>query len=246
MSLEIDQLRRRAATALAAALATGVLVRAGGLIVPSAAARAAKKDEGDEDVTATEDLMREHGVLRRTLIVYSELSARLRSHGGQVDPAALADAAKLFREFGEQYHERALEEQYIFPEIRKAGGPNERLVEVLLIQHQRGREITDYISAVAARGRIAGDAAPLADTLAAMARMYQAHSAFEDTIIFPAWKKVQGKARLEELAEKFEEIERQQFGKDGFDDAVERIGRIEQALGLADLGTYTAPHPPKP
>jgi hypothetical protein len=77
-----------------------------------------------------------------------------------------------------------------------------------------------------------------------MARMYQAHSAWEDTIIFPAWKKTQSKARLDELAEKFEEIEHQQFGKDGFDDAVERIARIEQTLGLADLGTYTAGHPP--
>lgn len=36
------------------------------------------------------------------------------------------------------------------------------------------------------------------------------------------------------------------FGKDGFDDAVERIARIEQAFGLADLSKLTAPPPPKP
>ena len=75
-----------------------------------------------------------------------------------------------------------------------------------------------------------------------MARMYQAHSAWDDTIVFPAWKKTQSKARLDELADKFEEIEHQQFGKDGFDDAIERIARIEHALGLADLGYYTSPH----
>src|SRR5262245_15596538 len=34
-----------------------------------------------------------------------------------------------------------------------------------------------------------------------------------------------------------------QFGKDGFDDAVERITRIEQSLGIADLGHYTASPP---
>jgi len=196
-------------------------------------------------VAAAEDLMREHGVLRRTLIVYAELSSRLRANGGQVDPRALADAAKLFREFGEQYHERMLEEQYIFPEVRQTGGPNEKLVEVLLTQHQRGREITDYLSHVASAGHNAQDAEPLAKALAGMSRMYEAHSAWEDTVIFPAWKKTQSKARLEELGEKFEEIEHQQFGKDGFDDAVERIGRIEQTLGLADLGVYTASSPPK-
>jgi hypothetical protein len=36
------------------------------------------------------------------------------------------------------------------------------------------------------------------------------------------------------------------FGKDGFDDAVERIAKVEQAFGLADLSKLTAPAPPKP
>ena len=33
------------------------------------------------------------------------------------------------------------------------------------------------------------------------------------------------------------------FGHDGFQDAVERIGTIEQAFGLADLAALTAPPP---
>ena len=44
--------------------------------------------------------------------------------------------------------------------------------------------------------------------------------------------------------DKFEEIERQQFGKDGYEDAVAQIGQIEQALGLADLAQFTARPPP--
>jgi hemerythrin-like domain-containing protein len=259
MNLELAELDRRGATALAAALAAGVLVSAGGLIVPAEAAphsrqsgkskhkKEARGEHGGgdgEDVSATEDLMREHGVLRRTLIVYSELAARLQAGARDLDPAALADAARLFREFGEQYHERTLEEQYVFPEVRRAGDPNEKLVEVLFVQHQRGREITDYLLRVGARGQIGGDAVPLASALASMARMYHAHAAWEDTVIFPAWKKTQSKSRLHDLAEKFEEIEHQQFGKDGFDDAVARISRIEQTLGLADLGSYTAPPAP--
>jgi hypothetical protein len=31
------------------------------------------------------------------------------------------------------------------------------------------------------------------------------------------------------------EIERRQFGKDGFEDAVAQIGQVEEALGCADL-----------
>ncbi len=57
-------------------------------------------------------------------------------------------------------------------------------------------------------------------------------------------KKEQPKKRLDELAQKFEDIEHQQFGKDGFDDAVARIARIEQMLGLNNLDHYTAAPPP--
>lgn len=202
MPLLMTQLNRRGAPAFG----TGVLVSVGGIIISAEAAAQTKKKqepgqpeeekgeggkggEGGEGVSATEDLMREHGILRRTLIVYAELSSRLHANAGQIDPAALADAAKLFREFGEDYYEHTLEEQYVFPEVCCAGGPNEKLVEVLLTQHQRGREITDYLARVGTRGQIGGDAEPLANALASMARMYHPHSAWEDTVIFPAWKK---------------------------------------------------------
>ncbi len=185
--------------------------------------------------------------LRLTLIVYGETARTLRSQPESVDPSALVDAARLFRSFGENYHERILEEQYIFPEIRNAGGPLAGLVEVLIRQHQRGRDITDYIEQIGKRGKVGiGDVEPLATTMESMVRMYDPHAAWEDTVVFPAWKKEQSKKRLDELAEKFEEIEHQQFGKDGFDDAVTRISRIEQILGLDNLEHYTAQPPPHP
>ena len=243
MGFNSKELHRRGALALAAALGTGVLaVRNGGFVIPAAANK--QEEKGGEDVSATEDLMREHGVLRRTLNVYAELAARLHSNSGNIDFAALADAAKLFREFGEDYHEHMLEEVYIFPEVRKSGGPNEKLVEVLLAQHERGREITDYLYRVASQGKISDDTRALAGALASFARMYNAHSAWEDTVIFPAWKAMQSKARLEELADKFEDIEHEKFGEDGFEHAVARIARIEEAFGMGDLALFTAPPPP--
>jgi hemerythrin-like domain-containing protein len=257
MDMDERELSRRGTLAAAALLSSGVLLSIGGLLVPTEAAaqghkgkqsETAKKEKaeekGGEEVSATEDLMREHGVLRRTLIVYAETAAMLRRQPDKVNPKALVDAARLFRSFGENYHERILEEHYVFPEVRTAGGPIATLVEVLLRQHQRGREITDYLERTGSAGRIGtGEAEPLARALESMTRMYNAHSAWEDTVVFQAWKKGQPKARLDELAEKFEEIEHQQFGRDGFDDALERIAKIEQALGLADLDYYTAPPP---
>ena len=53
------------------------------------------------EVTATEDLMREHGILRRALLVYQESATRLRQDAASVQLDALEKAANLFRVFGE-------------------------------------------------------------------------------------------------------------------------------------------------
>jgi hypothetical protein len=78
----------------------------------------------------------------------------------------------------------------------------------------------------------------------ALGRMYQHHAAIEDTIVFPAWKQTLTKDQMDEISDKFEAIEQQQFGRDGYEDAVRQIGEIETSLGLADLGQFTAPAPP--
>lgn len=202
------------------------------------------KKEESKEVTAIEDLMREHGVLRRALFVYSEATVRLRSNPSAVAPGALQKTAKLFRDFGEEYHEKKLEEAYIFPAVRQAGGEAARYPDILIAQHQRGREVTDYILSLSLAKLGAGKAGTLAQALESFVRMYRAHAAREDTIVFPAWKQALTAKRLDELNDKFEEIEHQQFGEDGFEKAVRRISEIESELGLADLARFTAPHPP--
>jgi hypothetical protein len=63
--------------------------------------------EQEEEITANEDLMREHGVLRRALLVYFLTARKLRTNPQDVRPQALHQTATLFRRFGEDYHERA-------------------------------------------------------------------------------------------------------------------------------------------
>ncbi len=200
--------------------------------------------EGARDVTATEDLMREHGVLRRALLVYSETVPRLRTSPGSIPPGALEKTARLFRAFGEDYHERKLEETYIFPAIKRAGGAVAAYPDILIAQHNRGREVTDFILSVSRMPGFGGHSAALATALESLVRMYRHHAAWEDTIIFPAWKETVTDDQYRELNDKFEEIEHQQFGADGFEDAVRQIGEIESDLGLADLSQFTAPPPP--
>jgi hemerythrin-like domain-containing protein len=209
-------------------------------------AGAAADDTGaSRDVTAVEDLMREHGIMRRALLVYQESATKLRENTGSVPLEHLEKAAQLFRAFGEDYHEKKLEEVFIFPALKKAQTPASVYVDVLLAQHVRGREITDYILATTKADKLpAGGSNAFITAMESFVRMYEHHAAIEDTIVFPAWKGTLREGELDELAAKFEEIEDQQFGEDGFTAALNRIAEIEDSLGLSNLGMFTAPPPP--
>src|SRR3569832_2010823 len=73
--------------------------------------------------------------------------------------------------------------------------------------------------------------------------MYEILSAYEDTMVFQAWRKTMSKKQFEEMGNRFEDIEKRQFKGAGFDMAVDQVARIEQRLGLHDLTRFTAPEP---
>lgn len=204
------------------------------------------KEGAEPEVTATEDLMREHGVLRRALLVYQETATRMRG-GVMVPPEPLRKTAKLFRSFGEEYHEKKLEEACIFPAVKKAGGAAAGYADILIAQHQRGREITDFIITATAGPKIStSNARSFEAALESLVRMYEHHAAIEDTVVFPGWKQTLNPTQLDEMNEKFEDIEHEQFGEDGFEDALKQMSEIEQSLGLSDLAQFTAPALPPP
>jgi hemerythrin-like domain-containing protein len=128
-------------------LTGGAAALAGTLALPLALAA-----EQEKETPAAEDLMREHGVLRRALLVYAEAASRLRGAKADVPAEPLKRTAELFRSFGEDYHERMLEEKYLFPTVARLQDPAARLPAVLKAQHDRGRTINEYVIAVT-RGR---------------------------------------------------------------------------------------------
>lgn len=216
----------------------------GALALPAVLQAQEKKGtapDQEKPVGAVEDLMREHGILRRILLVYAETLPQIEAEEQKLDAAALHQAAQLFRSFGEDYHEKKLEEDNIFPAMRSAGGMIADMTQILARQHERGREITDHILGATLSGKIrTGLGKPLAAQMRSFIRMYENHAAREDTILFPAWKKTLSQEKLDQLSDKFEGIEKQTFGKDGFDDAIKKIADIEGRLGLSDLDRFTA------
>lgn len=216
------------------ASAAGVALAA--YATPACEGQAATPKGGHEEaeVTPGEDLMQEHGVLERILLIYDE-SARRIEHNEQLDLAVVTSAAGIVRRFVEDYHEE-LEEQFVFPRLQKARREVD-LVTVLLQQHQRGRQVTDDI----VRRAVSAPTPELAQVLRNFARMYRPHVAREDTVLFPAFRDVVGRSGYRELGEQFEDKEHELFGEKGFENAVAEVARLETALGIGDLARFTAP-----
>lgn len=199
-------------------------------------AKEQEKEEEEEKVSTNEDLMREHGILKRVLLVYGEVIRRIRANQ-DFPPQAVTDAANIIRKFIEDYHEK-LEEDHIFPRFRKAGKLTD-LIDVLNAQHQAGRRVTDRIIAAVTSLKSQDDRNRLADDLAAFNRMYAPHEAREDTVLFPELHRIVSPHEYDALGEQFEKIERQTFGGDGFDIYVDKVTGIEKRLGIYDLAQFT-------
>jgi hemerythrin-like domain-containing protein len=201
--------------------------------------RARDKDKkGDEDVSATEDLMREHGVLNRILLIYEEGLRRLRANE-EVAPQMFHAPATLVRTFVEDYHEK-LEENFIFPEFEKRHKLTD-LVKTLREQHQAGRRVTDVILRCAVPDQFsqAEHRKALVAACHAFIRMYRPHEAREDTVLFPALHQVVSAKRLQELGEQFEKEEDRLFGDEGFEKTVDQVAAIEKQLGIYELAQFT-------
>jgi hemerythrin-like domain-containing protein len=196
------------------------------------------RDEPEIEISAPEDLMREHGVLDRILLIYEEGVRRLQA-GTDLPPAVVQQSATLVRQFVEEYHEH-LEEAFIFPRFEQAKTLLD-VVAVLRQQHQAGRVLTDAILAHATAERLRSEAArqTLARSCEVFVRMYRPHAAREDTVLFPALYTVMGAAQVKDLGEQFEKEEHRRFGEHGFDRAVEQVAAIEKQLGIYDLAAFT-------
>jgi len=218
---------------------------AGALLLTPALAFAQQKPDQDQDknkaeeISPAEDLMREHGVLNRILLIYDEHLRRLRAKR-PFDGSVLASAADIVRHFVEEYHEK-LEEDYLFPRFRKAG-KHVRLVDTLQTQHKAGRELTAKIRELAGTATfkyVSSDSEKLSDALQEFLRMYRPHEAREDTVLFPAFRSIVSPHEYDALGDDFEKKEDEFFGDEGFFKVVDQVADLEKKLGIYDLTQFT-------
>jgi hemerythrin-like domain-containing protein len=227
---------------LCSSIAGAAFVVPGVLLAQQASNRDEKRKDDEkegEEISPAEDLMREHGLLNRILLIYDH-HLHLISAKRPFDGSILAGSADIVRRFVEEYHEK-LEENYLFPRFRKAK-KLVGLVDTLQAQHKRGRDLTAQIrelGATASLKYVSSDTDKLADALRSFLRMYRPHEAREDTVLFPAFRSLVSKHEYEALGDDFEKKEDELFGEDGFFKVVDQVAALERRLGIYDLAQFT-------
>ena len=200
--------------------------------------RPLKGTEPGEAITATEDLMRGHGLLDRILLIYDEICSRL-DKGRDFPPEALITSAQMVRRFVENYHNN-MEQGYLFPRFEKVHKLYD-LVQVLWRQHRVGRFLTGYIISNVAPETLEDPEKKklLAHRMNLFVRMYRPHAAFEDTVLFPAYRSVISAKEFVNSGKQMQQKAQAHFGANGFNKAVEIVAEQEKKLGIHNLSQFT-------
>jgi hemerythrin-like domain-containing protein len=196
-----------------------------------------KENENEKKIAPPEDLMQEHGVLNRILLIYDACRIHLINKES-FSLKAITDSANIIRKFVEDYHEKQ-EEEYLFSRFEKANQLKD-LIAVLRNQHSAGRIITDQIINLSGSKSLSYmENQKLIQLLTDFNTMYRPHEAREDTVLFPTFRKIVSSHEYDSLGEEFEENEHKLFGSDGFETIVNEVADIEKTLGIYDLAQFT-------
>jgi len=198
---------------------------------------AMKNTQKEFEIPCTEDLMREHGILNRVLLIYDEIIKRIDNQT-DFQASILNNALEIIKVFIEDYHEK-LEENYIFPLFEK-NKKDVRLVKTLRDQHTKGREITAQLTKIVTKKSLEQkDKKIIKNLLQKFIRMYRPHEAREDTILFPQVRSLISEQEFKKLSEFFEESERKLFGEHGFENILKKVETIEKELDIYKLEQFT-------
>jgi hemerythrin-like domain-containing protein len=189
-------------------------------------------------VSPTEDLMREHGILRRIMLIYDGIGKRLKQ-GEEFPLQALAEANNIMRRFIQDYHEKN-EQLQIFNRFSNAGKLVE-LVATLYQQHLAGRNLIDKVRILSTEENLKDPAerVKIAEFLNTFNQMGRRHAAWEDTVLFPAFRSIISSQDFTEVGETFEREEEKLFGLNGYEKVVRQVADIEKKLGIYDLKEFT-------
>jgi hemerythrin-like domain-containing protein len=201
------------------------------------------KEKGEqleaEESSPMEDLMREHGVVERILLIYQRILEKAIT-GQEIDVTAINQASRMIEEFVSDHHEKE-EEEYVFPKFREANYIVD-IVDTLEHQHDVSRELNRQVMDLSSKGADISqeDLVRLLDRCGMFINMYLPHISRENTIVFPTFFDIVSREYVQEVREKMEDEEEQVLGETGFRGFVGRVAELEKRVGCYELSQYTA------
>ncbi len=204
----------------------------------AACLRGLEKETKAWEVPPTEDLMREHGILRRIMLVYDEVARRLKQ-GAEFPLQVLAEANDIIRRFIQDYHETN-EQFHLFNWFGNTGKMVE-LVAILYQQHLAGRKLIDKVKILSTEDNLKNPSERLrvAEFLNTFNQVYRRHATWEDTVLFPAFRSVISPKDFTAVGETFDREEKKLFGPDGYEKIVGQVADLEKNLAIHDLEHFT-------
>jgi len=204
----------------------------GGMLsfAPQTIAASAVEHQGSSGI---ESLMRGHGLLTRSLIVSDLIKQRI-AKGQETDPALVLDTASIFRNYLQEFHDKA-EEKFLYASM-ETNNVCFAAIQELKVQHGTGLELTRRITNLAKAGKMNAE---LAGYLGDFVKMYTHHAAYEDTIVFPAFEGMEKRNDLAEISASFDQEEKRVLGRNGFNDFLNLVAKVEKKLGIYELSSST-------
>ena len=181
----------------------------------------------------TEILMNEHRIIETVLDCLDAMADRCQTDG-KLDGEAATKAIDFFRSFADRCH-HAKEENQLFPMMEARGfSPEAGPTAVMRMEHVQGRDFIDAMERVVSDAA-AGDRAAVSGWLEAArgySLMLRDHIQKEDHCLFPMAEQNLAPGDMEELARRFETVQRDEIGPDVHDRYVQVARELAERTGV--------------
>jgi len=176
-----------------------------------------------------QELKHDHRVIQEVVAGMSAV-ADLLDAGKQVDPSILGDLVQFLSVFADHCH-HAKEEQHLFPLLAtKTDATNKRELQRLEQEHRSATQLVQELAK--ASGAYIENPLVMRYRVVALLRrlveLYPAHIWKEDYLLFPLAQQNLSEAEQEDMAEKFEDVERE-VGQDvhaAFEMLAKQLGAV--------------------
>jgi hemerythrin-like domain-containing protein len=156
--------------------------------------------------TASQDLIHEHKTILIAVSVIEKMCVNVQNNDKQTDYKDIEEIIGFLKVLADKCH-HAKEEDFLFPELEKAGIKNKNgPIGVMLAQHKQGRELIKQMQESIVNKIINKNA--FVDAASSYVNLLRNHIEKEDSLLFPLSDTKLSASKQKELLKNFENLEK--------------------------------------